>query len=1025
MRANTRNRKLALFAKCLLALPLLAFLSPQANPVDPTRPPSQYGHAMWRIQEGYLPGLPEVVVQTTDGYLWIGTYAGLVRFDGVRFVPWASLNDKPLPDYRIYSLLATEDGSLWIGTGNGLARWKAGELTNFGKPGGRINAILEDLDRNVWIARSQIPDHGGPLCRVSGNDPRCFGQADGIPLPTAMRLAKDNSGSILIGGSEGLCRWKPGSSSTTYFQKELKQHGMLLGVIAIAAARNGDLWVSLEQSAGSLELEHFVDGNWKPQALPGVRDSDQGVSTLFADRDGALWVGTAKRGVYRIYNGRTDHYASADGLSSDAIAGFFQDREGTLWVASSKGIDSFRDLPVITYSLKEGLSGDSVSTVFAARDGTVWIGNSGTLDFLKGNQLSSIRTNHGLPGRDVTTMFEDHAGRLWLGIDSGLFVRDHEVIRPVRDPDGAALGIVYGITEDTKNNVWVRASNKLVRIQDLSVRQALDQAPISQSFAIAADPVNGIWLGFTNGDLARYRNDRLELIPADANLSTARIRKLLPESDGSVWAVTEKGLVWWKDQKHLILSTQSGLPCDELYTAVKDTRGKLWLFSRCGLFSIDPSQIKVWQSHPSSHVAVDMFDVFDGVQPGITPLQPQGSRSPDGRLWFANDSVLQMLDPRSVPRNSLAPNVLVERIVADGTTYSPKDDFRLPALTRNLEIDYTALSFVVPQKVRFRYQLEGHDTGWQDAQLRRQAFYSDLPPGKYRFRVMACNNDDVWNEVGSALEFNLAPTFFQTNWFFALCGAAVVGILWLFYLLRMRQLASEIRAGMEARQGERERIARELHDTLLQSVQGLILRFHGIAKQMPAQSPARESMDRTLDRAESALAEGRDRVLHLRASAGNPNDLADAFRVAAEESFQGGSPSLKVVVEGNPRTLHPLVREEVFAIGREAIVNALRHSNSTHVEVEITYDSRELRLRIRDDGCGVDPQVLKAGGRQGHWGLKGMRERAKSIGARLEIWSRSGSGTEIELSVPAIRAYPAVDTGARWLWLRGVLGRNR
>jgi ligand-binding sensor domain-containing protein/signal transduction histidine kinase len=1024
MRANTRNRNPGLFIRCLLALPLLVLLSPQADPLDPARPPSQYGHAMWRIQEGYLPGLPEVVVQTTDGYLWIGTYAGLVRFDGVRFVPWASLNDKPLPDYRIYSLLATEDGSLWIATGNGLARWKAGELTNFANPRGRINAILEDLDRNIWIARSQIPDDGGALCRVTGNEPRCFGQADGMPLPTAMRLAKDKSGNILIGGSEGLCRWKPGSS-TTYFQKALKQHGLFLGVIAIAAAPNGDLWVSLEQSAGNLELEQFVDGSWKHQALPGVSDSDQGVSALFSDRDGALWVGTAKRGVYRIYNGRTDHYASADGLSSDAIAGFFQDREGTLWVASSKGIDSFRDLPVITYSLKEGLSGDSVSTVLAAHDGTVWIGNSGALDSLKENKFSSIRTNHGLPGRDVTTMFEDHAGRLWLGIDSGLFARDHEGIRPVRNPDGSALGIVYGITEDTKNNIWVRASNKLARIQDLSVRQVLDEPSISQSYSIAADPIDGIWLGFANGDLARYRSDRLELFPADANLSTAKIRVVLPESDGSVWAVTEKGLVWWKDQKHWLLDKRSGLPCDELYTAVKDNQGKLWFFSRCGLFSIDASQIRAWQNHPTSHVAVDMFDVFDGAQPGITPLQPQGSRSPDGRLWFANDSVLQMLDPRAVPRNSLAPNILVERIVADGTTYPPKDDFHLPALTRNLEIDYTALSFIVPQKVRFRYQLEGHDPGWQDAQLRRQAFYSDLPPGKYRFRVMACNNDGVWNELGSAVEFNLAPAFFETNWFFALCAAALVGILWLFYLLRMRQLASEIRAGVEARQGERERIARELHDTLLQSVQGLILRFHGIAKQMPAQSPARDSMDRALDRAELALAEGRDRVLHLRASAGNPNDLADAFRVAAEESFQGSSPSLKVVVEGNPRALHPLVREEVFAIGREAIANALRHANGTHVEVEITYDSRELRLRIRDDGRGIDPEVLKAGGRQGHWGLKGIRERAKTIAAHLEIWSRSGSGTEIELSVPAFRAYTGVETGARWLWLRGVLGRNR
>jgi len=233
----------------------------------------------------------------------MGTYAGLVRFDGVRFVPWPSLSDQPLPDYRIWSLLATKDGSLWIGTQRGLARWKTGELTAYVNPRGRINSILEDLHGDVWVARSQITDGAGPLCRVTGSEPRCFGNADGIPMRTAMRLAKDPSGHIWISGSEGLCQWTP-QSSTTYFQKKLKQHGVLLGILALVVARNGDLWISLEQPGGSLQLEHFTQGRWKHQDLPGLSASDQVISALYEDRDGAVWVGTGRQGVYRIYRAR-------------------------------------------------------------------------------------------------------------------------------------------------------------------------------------------------------------------------------------------------------------------------------------------------------------------------------------------------------------------------------------------------------------------------------------------------------------------------------------------------------------------------------------------------------------------------------------------------------------------------------------------------------------------------------------------------------------------------------------------------
>ena len=1007
----------------LLAFLLCVAWCPWASALDPSRLISQYGHTAWRIQDGYIPGVAEAIAQTTDGYLWIGTYAGLVRFDGAHYVPFDPGNGQQLADYRIYALLGARDGSLWIGTGGGLSRWKGGVLTNYESPHARVSSIVEDAEGTVWIVRAQDVDTSGPLCRVTGANPRCYGRADGIPMATGVRLALDDQGNLWIGGFEGLCRWKPGSS-TTYFQQYLKKHGLLLGAWSVAAQKNGEIWVGLEGAGGDLELQHFVHGEWKREHLPGVDDTDQGIASLFVDRQGALWIGTGKRGIFRIYKGKTDHFSSAEGLSGDAVATFFQDREGLLWVGGSKGVDSFRDLAVVSFSEQEGLSGDSVSTVLAGRDGTVWVGNSGALDALRGDKVSSIRTKYGLPGRDVTTMFEDHAGRLWLGIDGGLFIFDKDQFQPILKPDGQPIGTIFAITEDTRHRMWVRASyGRLLEIENDKIKNE-QKMPLPQPFAMAADATDGVWFGYDNGDLVRYRDDKFDTFAADAHASHAKIRKILPHPDGSLWGITDEGLLWWDGKKRTQLTSKNGLPCDELYTGVEDDQGTLWIYARCGLLSVSAAGLKNWQREPTSRVQSTLFDVYDGVQSGPTPLQPQSARSADGQLWFGNDSILQSFDPRRLRRNSVPPVVLVERMVSDGIIYATKNDIHLPALSRNLEIDYTALSFVVPQKVHFRYKLEGHDTAWQEPQARRQAFYSDLPPGDYHFRVAACNNDGVWSDAGSVLDFSVEPAFFQQAWFLALCLGAFGGLLWMAYLLRLKQVAAGIRARMEERLGERERIARELHDTLLQSIQGLILRFHAVTKQIPAEAPARLSMENALDRADRVLAEGRDRVLNLRASAEFPSGLAEAFRVFGEESTREGGSSVTVVVEGAARRLHPMVREEVFSIGREAMTNSLLHANGGRVEIEITYDSKHLALRVRDDGCGIDTSVLEAGGRQGHWGLQGMRERARQIGGRLDIWSRVGSGTEVELRVPASRAYQRKVPGPRWIWLRRVLSRN-
>jgi signal transduction histidine kinase len=704
-----------------------------------------------------------------------------------------------------------------------------------------------------------------------------------------------------------------------------------------------------------------------------------------------------------------DHFSTVDGLSSDSVLRFFQDREGTLWVATTRGIDSFRDLPVVSYSAKEGMPSDILSTILASHDDGVWIGGAGALSFFKQGEISVFRSNHGLPGRDITTMSEDHRGRLWIGVDSSLAVLDRGHFVPIQKPDGNSLGIVLGIAEDAAGNEWVMTSGKLFRIENLKVRKQINLP--QKCFSIVSDSKEGVWLGCVNGDVNHYYSDRSDTFP---RVSATYIRQLLPDPSGGLWVVSDDTLMWWNNNTSATMTTRNGLPCNESYAVVKDEAGALWIYARCGLLSITASELTRWRQNPTVQVKVEVLDVFDGAQPGITPLQPQATRSLDGRLWFVNDNLVQTLDPRNWPRNALPPNVVVERFAAKDVNYPIQRPLKLPALIRNLEIDYTALSFVVPQKVRFRYKLEGRDTSWQEAGVRRQAFYTDLAPGSYRFRVIACNNDGAWNQDGATVDFVVAPAWYQTGWFGASCAAAFFLMLWAIYQLRILQLRRQFAIGLEARVNERTRIARELHDTLLQSLHGVLMSFQRADNLLPDKPmEAKQRLGSAIDQAAQAMTESRDAVQGLRSSTRVTNDLARAIQTLGEElaakQTSENPPVFDVAVEGTSRDLNPILRDDVYRIAGEAMRNALKHAQARRVEVELHYDKHGLRLRVRDDGKGIDPEILRNQGRSGHFGVQGMRERAKLAGGRLEIWSKLDSGTEVELSIPASIAYVASD----------------
>jgi signal transduction histidine kinase/ligand-binding sensor domain-containing protein len=1005
-----------------------------AGALEPKTRIAQYRHTAWRVQDGAFASAPNAIAQTADGYIWIGTGSGLVRFDGVRFQPWTLRSDKRVFDTAVVSLLGASDGTLWIGTDTGLLSWKNDHLQEH--VSGRIGAILEDHQHRIWVARSRMlraRDLGVPtalsggLCQVVGDHTGCIGGDDRMRIFTADALSEDVEGNLWIGAPNQLMRLRDGSFDQ-YLREQLEgppsssRVRYVQSTSSIAVAADGSVWAAIPRE--TLGVFRVVRGLPARASFPGIDMT--AVTTLFIDRDHSLWMGTRGEGVYRVAGQRVDHFRSEDGLSSNVVNNVFEDREGNVWVATSRGLDCFAESPVVAFSTTTELAAATVQAVFASDDATVWIGGAGSLDAIRGDEVTSIR----MPGRSLTSLWRDRVGRLWVGNDYGLSVDDHGRFRAIDRLDGSPLGMVSAIAEDGDNNVWVSvdvgpSERKLFRIRDLRVQEefAPDRIPLVRR--IAADPTGGIWLGFEDGNLGHYQSGKLEIFPlpngasapgSHGSLTNAEIGYLglTIDADGSAWVSTWSGLVRWKNHEMKALTSKNGLPCDAIVSAIRDDQATLWLYTKCGFVAITDAELEHWWQQPDRIVDVRVLDVFDGavLPAGPRRFQPAVSKSPDGRLWFVNGVVLQMIDPAGRRQNRIPPPVYVEDVRADRKDYATGGLVRLPARSHDIEIGYAALSFSTPQKVRFRHKLEGRDQEWQDAGSRRQVFYSDLPPGHYRFRVMASNNEGVWNEAGASVDFSIAPAYYQTAWFRTGIVVAALTLVWGLYQLRVRQLAHQFDTRLQERLNERTRIARELHDTLLQSFHGVMFRFQAAANVLPDRPlDAQQRLDVALKQGTEAIREGRDAIQGLRTSTTATNDLAVALGSLGEQLAltQANDPrahptTVDVTIHGTPRTLRAIIRDDIYRIAGEALRNAFLHARARRIEVEMRYDDREFNLRVRDDGQGIGTEVID-GHRPRHFGLAGMRERADQIGGHFEVWSEPGMGTEVALTIPGAAVY--------------------
>ena len=1014
MRKQKRRRRNVVMLGLVLAWMALAGC-PRALALNSSLEVSQYAHTSWTARDGYSLGAVFAMAQTPDGYLWLGAEFGLFRFDGVRFIPWQPPAGQQLPD-KPYSLLVTRDGTLWIGTYAGLVSWNGAELIRYPALDGQfVTSLVEDREGTVWSGT--VGPTNGQLCSIRSGSAQCYSE-DGAFGSSVWSLGEDSSGALWAGAETGIWRWKPGPP------RRYATPGMRMG--DMSKADDGRLLVGmngagLRQIVGDKVEPYPINSAMNPNAL--LPDRDVNSNKLLRDRDGGLWIGTRERGLIHIHNGRTDVFTKADGLSGDISCSIFEDREGNVWFASSVGLDRFRELPVTTISAKQGLSSNATNSVLAATDGSVWIAAKDGLSRWKDGRFTVFRKTSGLPDDETQSLFQDSRGRIWVSTKRALAYFEDGRFVTVK---GVPAEEIYSITGDKAGNLWLSGNKGLSHLLDGRLVEHFDWSALGrrQQAKVILSDQGGLWLSFwQDGGVLYFKDGQVRASYAAADgLGKGHVPGLQLDRDGALWAATQEGgLSRIKDGRATTLTSRNGLPCDTIHSTIEDNDRSLWLYTGCGLVRITRVELDAWIADPNRRIEMTVWDAADGVR--LHPVSPTSwgptvAKSTDGKLWFVMGEAIQVVDPHHLTANQLPPPVYIEQVTANGQTYDASQGLRLPAGMRDLLFDFTALTLVESDEVRFRVKLEGQDGGWRELVNQRRVHYTNLSPKHYRFRVLACNNSGVWNEEGALLDFSIAPAFYQTPWFGLACVALFLALLWVAYQLRIRQLAHQFNMTLEARVSERTRIARELHDTLLQSFQGLLLRFQSVLKMLPERPlEARQRLESALDQGVEAIAEGRDAVQGLRSSASETNDLANGIvAIGAEltsDTSALDSPSIDVEVEGTPRNMNAIVRDGAYRIAGEALRNACRHARARRITVELSYDKRQFRLRVRDDGKGLDEEAIRRQP-EGHFGLRGMRERAEDVGGQLEVRSRVDYGTEVELSIPGNIAYGG-SAGRGWL----------
>lgn len=947
-----------------------------------------YGIDFWRDAEGLPQSRIRAVTQTRDGYIWLGTDAGAVRFNGTGFKAF-TVETGSLKDNEVSALQEDKEGGLWIGTfGGGLTLFKDGRF-------------------------------------------KTFTTADGLPDDVITRLDEDPAGNIWMSTQSGACRYSKGA-----FTKFTTAEGLTESpVTAISARSRAGVFVATDGN-----VYRFVDDRF--EAVAGVVEPGDGdIVYLLGASDGALWLGFSNGTIKKWKDGNLTVYDER-GKSPPHVALLYEDTQETIWMVAEQGIyrlvgDKFEPLHIENNETRLG----RIYALYMDREGSIWVGfQSNGLGRLRKRQLQTISSDDGLPNDSTRSVFQDSRGDLWVGTVRGLVRYSHGRVTSYTEVDGTQLGPVRAFAEDAKGNILISAEQILLTMRDDRLIRYPGWKEASGIEVLYKDRQNRLWVGtdgaglfqIEDGELRNYRardglaGDRVRAILSDSRgalwvgtfgrgvskyeaghftnytavdgLAGDRVHAIYEDDEGTLWFATREGLSRFRDGRFFNFTSESGLLVSFVYAILDDGHGNFWFSSAQGLFRVSRAELQAFADGKIRKIKSVDYGVSDGMRTraGNVGNQPTAWKTQDGSLMFCTMNGVVIVDPRRLSSSQFVPPVYVEQVIINKQDQQPGQESQLPLGAGEVEIHYAALSYLAPEKLRFKYMLEGFDKDWVDAGSRRFAYYANLPPGQYRFRVIAGNIDGAWNDTGAAYNFYLRPHFYQTRWFLFLLITALVAVVWLLYRLRLHGLKVRYTAVLQ----ERNRIARELHDTLAQNLAGIALQLDSVTMQLADVPPnLRARLDQACSLTRYSLAEARRSVSDLRSDKLERQELNVAVPAIAERMVAGTDLQTFVQVTGAPRKLSPSTEKNLLRIFQEAIANSIKHAHAHVIEIELRYEPNRLALRVQDDGCGFNTENIIPLG-VGHYGLIGMRERAERIGGQMSLKSRPGEGTELFVEVP-------------------------
>jgi signal transduction histidine kinase/ligand-binding sensor domain-containing protein len=934
-----------------------------ASALSPEQKITQYSLTQW----GHRDGLPSTAIyaiaQTPDGFLWLGTSDGLLRFDGLRFVqvPLSETGDAAFG--RVQALKVDRTGAMWIGTESGsLARMVDRSMKSIAL-GTPILAIRENADSSIEVETS---DH---LFRIDAKSMKI--QSKG---PDANSLDQDS---------------KRGLLSLSYS-----------GNKTVACVNCASLGIT----SSILQRANLAQGQ---------------IRMAMQDSDGNVWIATTERGVFRIARtpsdssrkpSQIDRLSASDGLSSDSAWDICEDREHNLWIATQNGLNRLRDDKISAVTRRTGLLSNNISSLAAVPTG-VFAGSD--LGLNRVTATSSETVLHG----SVFSLAGASDGSLFFATSLGLSqLKDGKVRLLSLGVDASHITVLM---QGSSGELWFYDQDKgLYRWREGHTASRVVDPTLSNTgvSAMTADSRGRVWLGLTSGELVLYDGTRFRTFTESDKLPRGMLHSISAGGDGGVWIAFERGLALFTGDGFVSWTKKNGLPGNRVLWAVPAPAGRLWVCYNIGIASMRIDDLRHAASDAAFLVPYDFYDDGDGLKAnpelrGGTPV----ATAPDGRIWLTTSEGLATIDPAHIRKNLLPPPVQILQLIADDADVDVKNSITLPPRTHRLEINYSGLSLTDPRKVTFRYRLLGFDPRWSQPSTRRFATYTNLPPGKYSFEVTAANEDGIWDERPGTLAFTLAPAIYQTKWFLALCLLALMLAGTLVFRLRVRSAADNLRLRFEERLDERVRVAQDLHDNLLQEVMGISLQLEVADELTPPEATGKPVLRRALQLSATALTHGRGALTTLRATALTGQDIYQALIVAAASFSEERQRAIEYSTHGTALPVRAGVSEEIIQIGREALRNALQHTAGA-VHVGIHYAPSRFCLIVDDEGQGISSTIMESGV-PGHFGLRGMRERAARIGSRFTIESKMRGGTHVQLDVPARIAYSGFDTASS-MWSR-------